>query len=560
MAESLIGMSVADAEAAATDAGFAFRVTSTDGEPAAVTMDYRIDRINAEVEDDEVVRVSDRLTRAPAAGPVEGTGRWPVRSSGAASTSVDCRTCPATTDAPVTVPPAARPTLILSPARAPARAAGHIARPRRTGGAVGTYVIAHQGALVDALQARLEDVDEIEAFVTGRAKEVRSVEQKLRARDRLSPGRDSAFTDLPDLIGIRVVVRLESEISIVAEELHRLLIVDKDVDARDERSREETPGYRGRHFDVRAHRTASSPSCSRRSPPRSRSAPALPTSGRPSSTSCATRAATSCPPRAAGSSCSPPACWSWPSASSRTSGPGRWTPSSGRHTRRRRRPRQAAAAMDEAGLAEFLAHRYPAVPSTPRRLGWMLELLREMRLDSAGALPACCPTTPTDGSSPWSRGAPPSTRCGCSTTSCCWSTPEAYLRANRAVPDERNPHRIRTLERRQRRLAGAEPRTRRGAGDREGQRPQRCRPVGSLHARPCRAHLVPQSRSLPTMALEACSVNGDTAEQVDVEEVDAARAVDVPGHDACRSSIQKLRSLSGALRCLRREMPGLRRA
>ena len=51
---------------------------------------------------------------------------------------------------------------------------------------------------------------------------------------------------------MRVVVRLESEIAIVAEELHRLLVVDKDVDARDERSREETPGYRGRHFDVRA--------------------------------------------------------------------------------------------------------------------------------------------------------------------------------------------------------------------------------------------------------------------------------------------------------------------
>ena len=58
VAESLIGMSVADAEAAATEAGFAFRVTSTDGKPAAVTMDYRTDRINAEVEDDEVVRVT----------------------------------------------------------------------------------------------------------------------------------------------------------------------------------------------------------------------------------------------------------------------------------------------------------------------------------------------------------------------------------------------------------------------------------------------------------------------------------------------------------------------
>ena len=58
VAESLIGMTVEDAQAAAEEAGFAFRVTSTDGEGAAVTMDYRTDRINAEVEDDEVVRVS----------------------------------------------------------------------------------------------------------------------------------------------------------------------------------------------------------------------------------------------------------------------------------------------------------------------------------------------------------------------------------------------------------------------------------------------------------------------------------------------------------------------
>jgi hypothetical protein len=32
--------------------------------------------------------------------------------------------------------------------------------------------------------------------------------------------------------------------------------------------------------------------------------------------------------------------------------------------------------------------------------------------------------------------------------------PDAYLRATRVVPDERNPQRIRTLQRRQRRLAG----------------------------------------------------------------------------------------------------------
>ncbi len=38
------------------------------------------------------------------------------------------------------------------------------------------YVTA-TNALVDAVRSRLEDVDEIEAFVSGRAKDVRSVEQ-----------------------------------------------------------------------------------------------------------------------------------------------------------------------------------------------------------------------------------------------------------------------------------------------------------------------------------------------------------------------------------------------
>ncbi|HSO03456.1 MAG TPA: META domain-containing protein [Candidatus Limnocylindrales bacterium] len=58
LAGTLVGMSVADAEKATTDAGFTFRVVSEDGEPKPVTMDYREDRINAEVEDDEVVRVT----------------------------------------------------------------------------------------------------------------------------------------------------------------------------------------------------------------------------------------------------------------------------------------------------------------------------------------------------------------------------------------------------------------------------------------------------------------------------------------------------------------------
>jgi len=58
LAGTLVGMSVAEAEKATTDAGFTFRVTSEDGQPKPVTMDYREDRINAEVEDDEVVRVT----------------------------------------------------------------------------------------------------------------------------------------------------------------------------------------------------------------------------------------------------------------------------------------------------------------------------------------------------------------------------------------------------------------------------------------------------------------------------------------------------------------------
>ena len=58
LAGTLVGMAAADAEKATTDAGFTFRVTSVDGKPNAVTMDYREDRINAEVEADKVVRVT----------------------------------------------------------------------------------------------------------------------------------------------------------------------------------------------------------------------------------------------------------------------------------------------------------------------------------------------------------------------------------------------------------------------------------------------------------------------------------------------------------------------
>ena len=58
LAGTLAGLSAAEAEKATTDAGFTFRITSVDGEPKPVTMDYREDRINAEVEADKVVRVT----------------------------------------------------------------------------------------------------------------------------------------------------------------------------------------------------------------------------------------------------------------------------------------------------------------------------------------------------------------------------------------------------------------------------------------------------------------------------------------------------------------------
>ena len=344
-------------------------------------------------------------------------------------------------DADLELPPAPRP-------RSWAHREAQAYRRRRR-----EYVIATK-ALVDALQARLEDVDEIEAFVSGRAKEVRSVEQKLRARDRLSPGRDSAFTDLPDLIGIRVVVRLESEISIVAEELHRLLIVDKDVDARDERSREETPGYRGRHFDVRAHPDGELPEL---------------LTVQPAEIQVRTRAAdlwaslehelrykggTELPAvrsrqfvlaasllELAERELEDLRAWQVDTQSVAASA----------HTAPAREP---ARHMDEGALAEFLANRYPAVPSTPRRLGWMLDLLREMSLDSSAALADLLPDHPDRRILALVEGRATVDSVRMLDDELLLVAPEAYLRANRAVPDERNPHRIRTLERRQRRLAG----------------------------------------------------------------------------------------------------------
>ena len=308
-------------------------------------------------------------------------------------------------------------------------------------------------AFVAWLQDRLEDVDEIEAFVSGRPKEVRSVEHKLRTRERLKPGRDNGYADLPDLIGIRVVVRLESEIAIVAEELHRLLLVDKDVDARDERAREETPGYRGRHFDVRARPDGDLPEL---------------LTVQPAEVQVRTRAADLWASlehelRYKGGAELPAArsrqfvlaasllelaereledlrAWQVDTQQPPAQAPA--TPT-----------REAAATLDEAGLAEFLTHRYAAVPSTPRRVSWMLELLQEMRLDSAGALTEVLPSSPDPRILALVEGRATVDTVRMLDDELLLVTPIAYLKANRAVPDDRNPHRIRTLERRQRRLA-----------------------------------------------------------------------------------------------------------
>ncbi len=52
--EGIIGMTVAEAEAYAAENNVMFRIGFRDGEPLAVTMDYRIGRITAQVENDIV--------------------------------------------------------------------------------------------------------------------------------------------------------------------------------------------------------------------------------------------------------------------------------------------------------------------------------------------------------------------------------------------------------------------------------------------------------------------------------------------------------------------------
>jgi hypothetical protein len=57
-AETVVGMTADEAQAATEAAGYTYRVVEIDGEPQAVTLDYRIDRVNVALEDDVVTSAS----------------------------------------------------------------------------------------------------------------------------------------------------------------------------------------------------------------------------------------------------------------------------------------------------------------------------------------------------------------------------------------------------------------------------------------------------------------------------------------------------------------------
>jgi len=57
-AELLLGYSEADAQRCAETLGWGFRVGERDGEPFALTMDYRFNRVNVVVNDDIVTAIS----------------------------------------------------------------------------------------------------------------------------------------------------------------------------------------------------------------------------------------------------------------------------------------------------------------------------------------------------------------------------------------------------------------------------------------------------------------------------------------------------------------------
>lgn len=56
VSEALVGLTKAQAEDAAAEAGYTVRVTMEDGQMFPMTMDYRTDRINIEVENGVVTR------------------------------------------------------------------------------------------------------------------------------------------------------------------------------------------------------------------------------------------------------------------------------------------------------------------------------------------------------------------------------------------------------------------------------------------------------------------------------------------------------------------------
>ena len=55
---ALVGLSEAAAQTKAAASGYEVRIAMVDGEPRALTMDYRTDRINLELEDGVVVRAT----------------------------------------------------------------------------------------------------------------------------------------------------------------------------------------------------------------------------------------------------------------------------------------------------------------------------------------------------------------------------------------------------------------------------------------------------------------------------------------------------------------------
>ncbi len=58
VADAVVGMTEADAQAAVQEAGLQFRVLSVDGQPNMATTDYRVDRVNVDIEDGKVTKAT----------------------------------------------------------------------------------------------------------------------------------------------------------------------------------------------------------------------------------------------------------------------------------------------------------------------------------------------------------------------------------------------------------------------------------------------------------------------------------------------------------------------